>query len=152
MDIVSLTDIPGAGGYTPALRQLATLADGSTAFVKTPTNDVTRRMLLAEIAAYDAIGPQPFCPRVLDASPERLVLEDLHRGHWPPPWRDGDVERVLATMEVLAATNVPSLPTFTALWGGALEMWAHVDVDAVAALGFDRDLIARLTAAGRELE
>ena len=25
----------------------------------------------------EAIGPQPFCPRVLDASPERLVLEDV---------------------------------------------------------------------------
>ncbi|HEX4903801.1 MAG TPA: hypothetical protein VFU93_00010 [Acidimicrobiales bacterium] len=47
MDIVELADIPEAGGYTPALR---------------------------EIAAYEAIGPRPFCPHVLDASPEPLVL------------------------------------------------------------------------------
>src|SRR5688572_22833894 len=135
MDIVELADIPEAGGYTPALRQLATLADGSTAFVKTPTSDVTRGMLLAEIAAYEAIGPQPFCARVLDASPERLVLEDLRHGHWPPPWRDRDIERVLDAMSVVAATRLPTLPTF----GVANDMWAHVDVDAVTALGFDGD-------------
>src|SRR5688572_19924922 len=152
MDIVSLTDIPGAGGYTPALRQLATLADGSTAFVKTPTNDVTRWMLLAEIAAYEAIGPQPFCPRVLDASPERLVLEDLRHGHWPPPWRDGDIDRVLETMKVVAATSVPSLPSFEACQAGNVRQWSLVDVDAVAALGFDRALVARLVDAGREID
>lgn len=147
MEIVAVADLPDAGGYTPALRQLATLADGSTAFVKTPTNDVTRHMLLAEIAAYEAIGPQPFCARVLDASPERLVLEDLRHGHWPPPWRPGDIERVLDAMRTVAATRVPSLPTFD-----AVDMWTHVDVDAVARLGFDRDLVGRLTDAGRTIE
>lgn len=152
MDIVELADLPDAGGYTPAMRQLATLADGSTAFVKTPTSDVTRFMLLAEIAAYEAMGPQPFCAKVLDASPARLVLEDLRHGHWPPPWRDGDIARVLDTMAVVAATRVPSLPEFRSLWGGSIDMWAHVDVDAVAALGFDRHRIARLTDAGRAIE
>ena len=152
MEIVALADLPTTGGYTPALRQLATLADGSTAFVKTPTNDVTRRMLVAEIAAYEAIGPQRFCPRVLDASPERLVLEDLRHGHWPPPWRDGDIERVLETMKLVAATKVPSLPTFGARWGDAVDMWTHVDVDAVAALGFDRADVEALTKAGLGIE
>ena len=152
MDIVELADLPEAGGYTPALRQLATLADGSTAFVKTPTNDVTRFMLLAEIAAYEAIGPQPFCPRVLDASPERLVLEDLRHGHWPPPWRDGDITRVLDTMRLVAETCVPSLPSFETCQAGNVRQWADVDVDAVAALGFDGALVARLTDAGREID
>ena len=152
MDIVAVTELPEAGGYTPALRQVATLADGSTAFVKTPTNDVTRHMLLAEIAAYEAIGPQPFLPRVLDASPERLVLEDLRHGHWPPPWRDGDVARVLETMAEVGAVHVPSLPTFAEGWGGEVHMWSGVDVDAVAALGFERDVVSRLADAGRSIE
>lgn len=152
MDIVELADLPEAGGYTPALRQLATLADGSTAFVKTPTNDVTRRMLVAEIAAYEAIGQRPFCPRVLDATPERIVLEDLRHGRWPPPWRDDDIARVLDTMADVAATSAPALPAFADVWGGALDMWAHVDVDAVAALGFDRQQVAALTNAGLEIE
>ena len=152
MDIVELADLPEAGGYTPALRQLATLADGSTAFVKTPTNDVTRFMLLAEIAAYEAIGPQPFCPRVLDASPERIVLEDLRHGHWPPPWRDGDIARVLATMAHVEATNVRALPTFSEGWNGDVHMWSGVDVDAVSARGFEREVVSRLTEAGQAIE
>jgi hypothetical protein len=147
MDIVAVEDLPGAGGYTPALRQRARLADGTTAFVKTPTNDVTREMLLAEIAAYEAIGTQPFCPRVLHATAERLVLEDLSDAHWPPPWRPGDVERVLVTMRAVAAVQVPGLPSFT-----PHRDWDAVDVDAVSALGFDAGLIADLTAAGREID
>jgi hypothetical protein len=152
MDIVSLAAIPGAGGYTPARREVGTLADGSTVFVKTPTNDVTRSMMRAEIAAYEAIGPRPFSPRVLDASPERLVLEDLRHAHWPPPWRPGDVDRVLATMAEVGATSVPSLPTFVDAWGGRVAMWDGVDVDAVTALGFDRSVVARATDAGREID
>jgi hypothetical protein len=152
VEIVSLADIPGAGGYTPARREVGTLADGSTVFVKTPTNDVTRRMLVAELAAYETMGPQPFCPRVLDASPERLVLEDLRHGRWPPPWRDGDVERVLETMRAVAATSVPSLPSFDERVAGDVHLWDDVDVDAVAALGFDAALVARLADAGREIQ
>lgn len=153
MDLVALEELPEAGGYTPALRQLATLADGTTAFVKTPTNDVTRAMLLAEIEAYRAIGPRPFLPRLLDASPERLVLEDLRHGHWPPPWRDGEIERVLDAMADVAATRVPSLPTFEERWSSiGRHHWETVDVDAVAALGFDRDIVARIAAAGREVD
>jgi hypothetical protein len=147
VDVVALEDLPGAGGYTPALRQLGRLADGSTVFVKTPTTEVTRRMLVDEIAAYDAIGPRSFCPRVLDASPERLVLEDLRGAHWPPPWRPGDVELVLSTMREVAALRVPELPAFH-----DVDQWVDVDIDAVAALGFDRTDIARLHAAGRAIE
>lgn len=147
MELVSVEELPEAGGYTPALRQLGRLADGSTAFVKTPTSDVTRGMLAAEIAAYEAIGPRSFCPRVLHASPERLVLEDLRHAHWPPPWRDGDVALVLATMRDVAATSVPSLPGFS-----APRFWEQVDVDAVAALGFDRAHVAAVAEAGREID
>jgi hypothetical protein len=152
VDVVALEDLPGAGGYTPALRQLGRLADGTTAFVKTPTNGVTRAMLLDEIAAYDTIGPQPFCPRVLDASPDRLVLEDLRAAHWPPPWRPGDVELVLSTIRDVAALRLPSLPAFEASCSDMVRQWREVDVDAVAALGFDRALVADLTAAGREID
>lgn len=152
VEIVAVEDLAGAGGFTPALRQIATLADGTTAFVKTPTSEVTRKMLLAEIAAYEAIGPQPFCPRVLDASPDRLVLEDLRHAHWPPPWRPGDIDLVLETMRAVAATPAPLLPTFEERWVGQIRMWDGVDVDAVVVLGFERDVVARLTAAGREID
>jgi hypothetical protein len=152
MEIVAVEDIPEAGGYTPALRQRATLADGSTAFVKTPTNDVTRWMLRNEITAYEAIGPQTFCPRVLDASPERIVLEDLSHAHWPPPWRPGDLDLVLATLRSVAATSVPALPSFEERQTGNVRQWALVDVDAVTALGFDRGLVAACADAGRAID
>ena len=150
--VVALEEIAGAGGYTPALRQRATLADGTTAFVKTPTNDVTRWMLQQEIAAYELIGPRPFCPRVLGASEERIVLEDLSHARWPPPWRPGDVDRVLATFRDVAATSVPSLPSFEEAQAGNVRQWALVDVDAVVALGFDRGLVEACIDAGRAID
>jgi hypothetical protein len=150
--VVALEDIPGAGGYTPALRQRARLVDGSTVFVKVPTNDVTRRMLEQEIEAYVALGRQPFAPEVLAATPEVLVLEDLSRSRWPPPWGSGDVDRVLATAELVAGTATGPLPSIEERWGGDIRCWGEVDVDAVAGLGFDRGWVARLTDAGREIE
>lgn len=123
MEIVAIEDLAGAGGYTPARRQVATLADGTTAFVKTPTNAVTRSMLLAEIAAYEAIGPQPFCPRVLDASPERLVLEDLRHARWPPPW-NGACRGEAGLDEVAWAPSL-SLEVGTPLPGLARRRTAH---------------------------
>jgi hypothetical protein len=47
---------------------------------------------------------------------------------------------------------VPALPAFSDRWADALTMWAGVDIDAVAALGFDRDTVARCTDAGRAIE
>ena len=32
------------------------------------------------------------------------MLEDLADAHWPPPWRDGDVDAVLAALAEVAAT------------------------------------------------
>jgi Ser/Thr protein kinase RdoA (MazF antagonist) len=37
-----------------------------------------------------------------------LVLEDLGDARWPPPWRSGDVDAVLAVLEVVAATTPPA--------------------------------------------
>ena len=39
------------------------------------------------------------------------MLEDLSDAHWPPPWRDGDVQAVLDTLDALhAVTPPPGLP------------------------------------------
>ena len=51
-----------------------------------------------------------FLPRVLgweDGARPLLVLEDLSPGaHWPPPWRHGDVDLVLAALREVAAAPV----------------------------------------------
>ena len=51
--VVALDEIPGAGGYTPALRRIATLADGDTVFVKAAVSDLTAGWLQAERRAYE---------------------------------------------------------------------------------------------------
>src|SRR3954452_14282467 len=89
-----------AGGYTLARREVVTLADGRTAFVKTAVDDLTRGWLEAEQRIYAAVSG-PFMPRVLAAEPGVLVLEDLSDAHWPPPWRDGDVRAVTDALDVL---------------------------------------------------
>jgi hypothetical protein len=67
-----------------------------------------------ERAAYAAFDG-PFVPRLLgweDGERPLLVLEDLSPGaHWPPPWRPGDVDAVLAALgEVAAAPVLAPLP------------------------------------------
>jgi hypothetical protein len=94
-------------GYTPAERWRVSFADGSTAFMKLGTTPDTARWLREEHAIYAQLHGS-FMPKLFgfDDDPERplLVLEDLSGAHWPPPWRAGDVERVLAAHAALAAT------------------------------------------------
>ena len=60
-----------------------------------------------EYVVYTAIEG-PFLPRLLgweDGERPLLVLEDLSPGaRWPPPWRPGDVDAVLAALHEAAAT------------------------------------------------
>ena len=51
-----------------------------------------------------------FMPRMLgwdDGDVPVLVLEDLGDGYWPPPWRPGDVDLVIAALEALHSTESP---------------------------------------------
>lgn len=127
------------GGYTPALRLRVHLDDGSTVFAKVAANEVTEEMMRLEVAAYERLGRQPFLPRVVAAGDGVLVLEDLSHGRWPPPWEDGEVERVLAALEVVAATSVHGLPRLHDSLGSLLPLWRGMDLDAVAGLGVDRE-------------
>lgn len=100
---------PVSGGYTNAIRGVVELADGRTAFAKAgPTSD-TATWLRTEALVYRDLAA-PFMPRMLgwqDAGVPLLLLEDLRRAHWPPPWDPTLVRRVLATLEEIAATPPP---------------------------------------------
>jgi hypothetical protein len=97
---------PVAGGYTLARRQVITLADGRTAFVKTAVDEQTGEWLAAEQRIYATVSGA-FMPRVLATDENVLVLEDLSAAHWPPPWRDGDVQAVLDALDELHALTPP---------------------------------------------
>jgi hypothetical protein len=156
--VVAIDDIPGAGGYTPALRRIATLADGTTVFVKAAVNDLTRDWLVAEKHSYESLAGAAFLPGYVGCDDEVLVLEDLRRGHWPPPWRDGDVDRVLAMLDDVAAHGAPAgAAPLESLAGSMLRRWARVaeKPDAFLSLGvctatwFDRNIATLVDAERR---
>jgi hypothetical protein len=120
-------------GYTPAERWRVTFADGSTAFIKIGSTPATAQWLRAEHSVYVHLAAA-FMPKVLGFSdhPERplLLLEDLSSAYWPPPWRPGDVERLLDALRAMAATpvgrgGVPDLESDRGRFAG----WLNVERD-----------------------
>ena len=97
------------GGYTQAIRRVVRFGDGGTAFVKAATDDLTATWLRAEIAVYRGLRAS-FMPAVFavdDDEPPLLVLEDLRHGHWPPPWRPGDADRVRRALDAVHGAAPP---------------------------------------------
>jgi SAM-dependent methyltransferase len=125
-------------GYTPAERWRVTFEDGSTAFVKIGSTPATAQWLRAEHSVYVHVKA-PFMPKFLGFSdhPERplLLLEDLSSAYWPPPWRPGDVDRLLEALRAMAATPVtrgaiPDLESDRGRFAG----WLNVERDPSAFL------------------
>jgi hypothetical protein len=145
--VVSCVPLTRTGGYTRALRALASFADGSTAFLKAATESDTAGWITREIAVYETLGEKPFLPRFYGAAKRAesdlpvLVLEDLTGAHWGPPWRDGDIKRVLDTLAAVRACAplFPDrfLPSQEAE-RGALASWHKVaaDPEPFLSLGF----------------
>lgn len=113
---------PIAGGYTAAGRWIVRGEDGRSAFVKAATNANTTEWLRAELRIYRQLRA-PFLPLALgwddgqqSGEPPLLVLEDLSRGFWPPPWTPARVDLVLAALaQIAAATPPPGLPAMEAM-------------------------------------
>ena len=99
------------GGYTNADRWVLGLNDGLAAFAKVGSDSDTARWLRDEIAVYDTVD-ELFMPDVLaaEASDQEpfLVLEDLSKGYWPPPWDESAVARVRDTLEAMAGVAAPA--------------------------------------------
>ena len=121
-----------SGGYTHAFRAVAQTSDGRSAFIKAATDDATASWLRLEHQRYTELSGTGFMPQCVgwrDGPRPVLVLADYSHGHWPPPWRPGDVELVLAALEELgrvdASEAVPSLEAFP----GLFESWEVVAAD-----------------------
>ncbi len=99
------------GGYTLAERWVLDLPGGDSIFVKMATTEPLARWIRIERRVYEDVRAG-FLPRFLHFDDDRdrplLVLEDLASAHWPPPWRPGDVERVLTMLEAVRATPAPA--------------------------------------------
>jgi hypothetical protein len=100
-------------GYSLNEHWTATFVDGTRAFLKVARVDPSPRWLRDEAAILDTV--QGRCaPRFIafeDGDEPLLVLEDLMPARWPPPWRDGDVDAVLAALAEVARghADVPLL-------------------------------------------
>jgi hypothetical protein len=126
-DVVALVEISDAGGYTPALRRIATLADGSTVFVKAAVDAATAAWIQAERTAYEALGDRHFLPAYLGGDEGLLILEDLRQGRWPPPWRPGEIDRVFALLDDLAAATAPTgVPSLNDARGDLVGLWSAI--------------------------
>jgi hypothetical protein len=104
--------VRASGGYSIAERWSLSLADGRRLFAKmAPTDDLAWRIRdehrhMTSFSAdfrCDVLGWE-------DGERPLLLLEDLRDAYWPPEWRPGDVDRVMATLERVAALPAEHLP------------------------------------------
>src|SRR3954469_11087233 len=94
--VVGLERVEGRG-YTHAGRHRAFLDDGRTVFVKSAVDELSAGWLRVEIAVYTQLRGS-FLPEFHGWTEHNglplIVLEDLGNAHWPPPWREGDIDAV----------------------------------------------------------
>lgn len=105
------------GGRSAAARWIATLPDGSTAFVKIGATLDTASWVRDEHLVYVGMRGRPFLPRMIgwsdDGERPVLAIEDLSGERWPPPWDTAAVDAVLECLDELHATPPPpELPSF----------------------------------------
>jgi phosphotransferase family enzyme len=123
---------PITGGYTKTPKWRARRRDGTTVFVKAGQ----LRSLEAELVVYREVCA-PFVPVVHDLwdDAERvvLVLEDLSRAEWPPPYPE-DVGPLFTALNAAAALPAPELPPLS---DRELSSWGQIakDPEPLLALG-----------------
>jgi len=119
------------GGYTPAERWIVEFADGSRAFAKVGIVERTGEWLRVEHRVYRDVGG-PYMPRMFgwsDAPVPALLLEDLSGARWPPPWDRSLVDRVLTTLDAVAATPCPDWAPSISSQSNIFSGWSQVSAD-----------------------
>ncbi len=127
---------PVQGGYSLAGRWIVQFHNGASAFAKVGTTPDTAQWLRAEYGIYSRLRAD-FLPDLLgwaDGEEPILLLEDLHRAFWPPPWSPERVAQVLTALASIAATPAPAdLPPLAAR-GDEWRGWVRIAEDPTAFL------------------
>ena len=126
------------GGYSPAARWTFQ-ANQQTYFAKIGTTVGTSKQLRQEIEAYAKIRGDFIPVRIASEDHESapiLILEDLSDFHWPPPWRSGQIESVLAQIANVHESTA-DLPTYEERHGKHALNWPVVanDTERFLSLG-----------------
>lgn len=125
-------------GYTPAERWVVELAAGAPVFVKIGVTERTAGALRREHRAYTRIrGEFMAAVRGWDDpgdGPPLLVLEDLSREGWPPPWTRAGVRDVCDALARLHRSSA-DLPAFAETHAELRPGWALVAADPTEFLG-----------------
>ena len=118
------------GGYTPTDRWIVYSGTDSF-FAKVATTPLTAVMLQRELHAYQNVQA-PFMPAYIagedDESAPILLTEDLSGYRWPPPWKRGDVDKVLTQIEAMHG-YAADVPTSAEIRGSEDGGWAMVAAD-----------------------
>jgi phosphotransferase family enzyme len=118
---------PAGGGYSSARRWLVTGRGGRTAFAKIGATPVSDASLRREAAVYERLV-LPSMPEVYgwDAdSPPILLLSDLSRNEWPPPWTAERIDRVLQVIDSVHSASA-ALPPYSEVQDADEDWWGRV--------------------------
>jgi Phosphotransferase enzyme family len=114
---VEIQRVESRGYGTNSAHWQVALADGRRAFVKVALDEDAEEWLRGEYLVYSAVRA-PFVPELVawhDGGVTLLAIADLTDAHWPPPWRPGDVDVVMASLAELHRTSPPEgLPPIAA--------------------------------------
>ncbi|HEX8073005.1 MAG TPA: phosphotransferase [Pyrinomonadaceae bacterium] len=118
------------GGYTPALRLLCKTTEVGF-FAKIGTTPDTCTGLRREIHIYNSLRGD-FMPQFVAAEDREsepiLIIEDLSRQHWPPPWDERQIDLTLA--QIAALHNTPAaVETYAQVYGVGEATWRAVAAD-----------------------
>ena len=151
---------PAEGGYSSAQRWVVKGLGGRTAFAKIGATPISVKGLRQEASVYRRLT-LPCMPEVYgwdgDPDPPLLLLADLSKHTWPPPWTNESVDRVLDVIDSVHTAEAP-LPHYEELHDTSEDWWARIAADPEAFLRlnlvrsdwFDRNL-EQLAASARDV-